>query len=195
MSGYGPGCVKIAQLGRTDAFRGRRASNSVESTSCRLSGKQEHYVGADLVAQRPASRPHRLQQSAYAHDHHHALHVVGEYVERHLGGHLWPLFRRKKDHKRSDQAACPEAQLAAPNGAIIEAQNAKARLFLAATSGGFRRQPLVRRLGLRLTRQPTTGQSRPGRSAPTSATLLPVDLTGSFHGVFRGRWSQRFASS
>jgi hypothetical protein len=28
-----------------------------------------------------------------------------------------------------------------------------------------------------LTRQPSTGQSRPGRSAPTSASILPVDLT------------------
>ena len=66
----------------------------MESTS-HLSGSQELHAGADLVAQRPASRLHRLQQSAYAHDHHHALHVVGEHVERHLGGHLWQLFREK----------------------------------------------------------------------------------------------------
>lgn len=85
----GPGRVKIPQLGRSGAFRGRRASNLVESTSCDLSSNQELHVGADLVAQRSASRLHRLQQSAYAHDHHHALHVVGEHVERHLGGHLW----------------------------------------------------------------------------------------------------------
>src|SRR5262245_59818703 len=44
---------------------------------------------------RPASRPHRLQQSAHAQDHHHTLHIVGEDVQRHLGGYLWQLFREK----------------------------------------------------------------------------------------------------
>lgn len=52
--------------------------------------------------------------------------------------------------------------MAAHNATIVEAQNAKARLFLVAASGSFRRQPpglaLVSAIGAgSLTRQPTTG--------------------------------------
>ena len=36
-----------------------------------------------------------LQQPGHADDRHHALHVVGEHIERHLGGHLRQPLREK----------------------------------------------------------------------------------------------------
>jgi hypothetical protein len=51
------------------------------------------YAGALHVGRPRFPMPHRLQQFAYAHDRHHALHVVGEHIERHLGGDLGQLFR------------------------------------------------------------------------------------------------------
>ena len=42
-------------------------------------------VSANLDAQVPGSGRQGLQQSGHADDRHHALHVVGEHIECHLG--------------------------------------------------------------------------------------------------------------
>jgi hypothetical protein len=66
----GPGRAKIARearsSGRNGGFRGRRDSNSAESTSWPPVGTHRLPVGADLVASDLASGLHRLQQSAHA---------------------------------------------------------------------------------------------------------------------------------
>jgi hexosaminidase len=46
-------------------------------------------------AQVPGSGSQGLQQPSHADDRHHALHVVGEHIERHLGCHLRQPFREK----------------------------------------------------------------------------------------------------
>jgi hypothetical protein len=43
------------------------------------------FVGADLNAQVLGLGCHGFQQPGHADDRHHALHVVGEHIERHLG--------------------------------------------------------------------------------------------------------------
>ena len=47
-----------------------------------------HLHGADLAVPRCASGPHDGHQFANTQNPHHALHVVGQYVQRHFGRHF-----------------------------------------------------------------------------------------------------------
>jgi hypothetical protein len=86
-----PGRVKIGQL---EAHRRRRAIYAMGLPPVVLGLTQKHHLGADLVAK---SAPHACLarwQSAYAHDHHHALLVVGQHIEP-TSVALWQLSREK----------------------------------------------------------------------------------------------------
>jgi hypothetical protein len=83
ISAMGPGRVKIGLQARTQIYDGAFCAELLiwrKRPPGHPTGTQRLPVGADLVAQTLGSRPHRLQQSAYAGDRHHALHIVGEHV-------------------------------------------------------------------------------------------------------------------
>jgi hypothetical protein len=81
-------------LGRDGAFRVRYGLIRRNRPPGHLADAHRLPVGA-IGGADAASRPHRIQQSAHSCDHHHAFHVVGEHVQRHLSGHLGQLFREK----------------------------------------------------------------------------------------------------
>jgi hypothetical protein len=87
-TGYGPGCVKKASYRhRAQKTAGILMLNAIflESIGRAPVMLPRASVGVHLNAPVPGSSSQGLQHPSHADDRHHALYVVGEHIERHLG--------------------------------------------------------------------------------------------------------------